>query len=61
MLLAAFPRLGAAEAGAPRRLNREMRRAIQAGDFDRCYVQERFIEQYYFADGERKPAKGRRA
>jgi hypothetical protein len=24
-------------------------------------VQERFIEQYYFADEGRKPAKGRRA
>ena len=138
-LLAAFPRLGAPEAAALRRLNREMRTAVQAGDFDRYYernlafhdvflarcdnmrlvrlvrtlkqrlydwprrrgfvrawelasvaehatfarlvakrdargaadhlrdvhwsyaVQERFIEQYYFADGERKPAKGTRA
>jgi DNA-binding GntR family transcriptional regulator len=36
-LLAAFPRLGPAEAAALRRLNREMKRAIEAGDFDRYY------------------------
>jgi DNA-binding GntR family transcriptional regulator len=36
-LLAAFPRLGPAEAATLRRLNREMREAVQAGDFDRYY------------------------
>lgn len=36
-LLAAFPRLGRAEAAALRRLNREMRAAVRAGDFDRYY------------------------
>ena len=36
-LLAAFPRLGPREAAALRRLNREMRRAVEAGDFDRYY------------------------
>jgi DNA-binding GntR family transcriptional regulator len=36
-LLAAFPRLGPAEAAALRRMNREMRGAVQAGDFDRYY------------------------
>jgi DNA-binding GntR family transcriptional regulator len=36
-LLAAFPRLGASEAVALRRLNREMKAAVEAGDFDRYY------------------------
>jgi DNA-binding GntR family transcriptional regulator len=36
-LLAAPPRLGPAEAGALRRLNREMKQAVDAGDFDRYY------------------------
>jgi DNA-binding GntR family transcriptional regulator len=36
-LLAAFPRLGRAEAAALARLNREMKRAVEAGDFDRYY------------------------
>jgi DNA-binding GntR family transcriptional regulator len=36
-LLAAFPRLGPAEALALRRLNREMKKAVEAGDFDRYY------------------------
>jgi DNA-binding GntR family transcriptional regulator len=36
-LLAAFPRLGPGEAAALRRLNREMKAAIAAGDFDRYY------------------------
>jgi DNA-binding GntR family transcriptional regulator len=36
-VLAAFPRLGPAEAEALRRLNREMREAVQAGEFDRYY------------------------
>jgi DNA-binding GntR family transcriptional regulator len=36
-LLAAFPRLGPREAAALRRLNREMKRAVEAGDFDRYY------------------------
>ncbi len=36
-LLAAFPRLGPAETAALRRLNREMKRALGAGDFDRYY------------------------
>ena len=36
-LLVAFPRLGPAEAAALRRLNREMKQAVEAGDFDRYY------------------------
>jgi len=36
-LLAAFPRLGRAEAAALSRLNREMKRAVEAGDFDGYY------------------------
>jgi DNA-binding GntR family transcriptional regulator len=36
-LLAAFPRLGPPEAAALRRLNREMKRAVEKGDFDRYY------------------------
>jgi DNA-binding GntR family transcriptional regulator len=36
-LLAAFPRLGPPEAAALRRLNREMKEAVEAGDFDRYY------------------------
>jgi len=36
-LLAAFPRLGRVETAALRRLNREMKRAVEAGDFDRYY------------------------
>ena len=36
-LLAAFPRLGPAEAAALRRLNREMKRAVEASDFDLYY------------------------
>jgi len=36
-LLAAFPRLGPAEAATLRRLNREMRTAVESGDFDRYY------------------------
>jgi DNA-binding GntR family transcriptional regulator len=36
-LLAAFPRLGPAEAAALHRLNRDMERAVRAGDFDRYY------------------------
>jgi DNA-binding GntR family transcriptional regulator len=36
-LLAAFPRLGPAEAAALRRLNREMKAAVEAGDFGRYY------------------------
>jgi DNA-binding GntR family transcriptional regulator len=36
-LLAASPRLGPPEAAALRRLNREMKRAVEAGDFDRYY------------------------
>ncbi len=36
-LLAAFPRLGPGEAAALRRLNREMKAAVEAGDFDRYY------------------------
>jgi DNA-binding GntR family transcriptional regulator len=36
-LLAAFPRLGPGEAATLRRLNREMKAALEAGDFDRYY------------------------
>jgi len=36
-LLAAFPRLGRGEAATLRRLNREMKRAVEAGNFDRYY------------------------
>jgi DNA-binding GntR family transcriptional regulator len=36
-LLAAIPRLGPAEAASLRRLNRDMKRAVLAGDFDRYY------------------------
>jgi len=36
-LLAAFPRLGPAEVAALRRLNAEMKKAIEANDFDRYY------------------------
>jgi DNA-binding GntR family transcriptional regulator len=36
-LLAAFPRLGPAEAASMRRLNRDMKTAVEAGDFDRYY------------------------
>src|SRR5512139_71523 len=36
-LLAAFPRLGRGEAATLRRLNREMRAAVEAGDFGRYY------------------------
>jgi DNA-binding GntR family transcriptional regulator len=36
-LLAAFSRLGAAEAATLRRLNQEMKRAVEASDFDRYY------------------------
>jgi DNA-binding GntR family transcriptional regulator len=36
-LLAAFPRLGPREAAGLRRLNREMKAAVEAGDFDRYY------------------------
>jgi DNA-binding GntR family transcriptional regulator len=36
-LLAAFPRLGRGETAALRRLNREMKEAVEAGDFDRYY------------------------
>jgi DNA-binding GntR family transcriptional regulator len=36
-LLAAFPRLGPREAAELRGLNREMREAVEAGDFDRYY------------------------
>ena len=36
-LLAAFPRLSAAEASALRRLNAEMKRAVEKGEFDRYY------------------------
>jgi DNA-binding GntR family transcriptional regulator len=36
-LLAAFPRLGRGEAAALRSLNREMKAAVEAGDFDRYY------------------------
>jgi DNA-binding GntR family transcriptional regulator len=36
-LLAAFPRLGPDQVAALRRLNREMKAAIEAGDFDRYY------------------------
>ena len=41
-LLAAFPRLGRTEAAIFRRLNREMKRAVEKGDFDRYY--ERNLE-----------------
>jgi DNA-binding GntR family transcriptional regulator len=37
-LLAAFPRIGSAGAATLRRLNREMREAVHAGDFDRYYA-----------------------
>jgi len=36
-LLAAFPRLGLPELAALRRLNREMKQAVEEGDFDRYY------------------------
>jgi DNA-binding GntR family transcriptional regulator len=36
-LLAAFPRLGRPEAAALRRLNREMKHAVEGGDFARYY------------------------
>jgi DNA-binding GntR family transcriptional regulator len=36
-VLAAFPSLGGSEVALLRRLNREMKRAIEAGDFDRYY------------------------
>jgi DNA-binding GntR family transcriptional regulator len=36
-LLAAFPRLGPTETAALRRLNREMKAAVEADDFDRYY------------------------
>ena len=36
-LLAAFPRLGRTQAATLRRLNREMKRAVEKGDFDRYY------------------------
>ena len=54
-LLAAFPRLGPAEAGALRRLNREMKRAVEAGDFDRYYDRNLAFHDVFLArcDNER--------